>query len=319
MLFLLHNAICTAAMLRIVSLLPSATELVCALGFRAGLVGRSHECDFPAGVEALPVCTAPKVRPEGASGAIHAEVTELLRRAVSMYELDLPRLEALAPQVLVTQTQCEVCAVSLADVQRALEHGIASRPRLVSLAAMDLAGVWQDVRNVAQALGVPARGEALAQALQERMEHLAGRAAAAQPKPSVACVEWLDPPMAAGNWMPELVQLAGGRNLFGTAGQHAPWLDWDELLRADPEVLVLLPCGFSLQRTLAEAPVLARQPGWSGLSAVRHGRVFAVDGQQYFNRPGPRLVESLAILIEVLHPGLRPPSLRGVAWQPLAI
>lgn len=309
---------------RIVSLLPSATEIVCALGFQSALVGRSHECDFPAGVEALPVCTAPRVHPAGSGPAIHREVTALLQQAVSLYELRLDALERLAPDLIVTQTQCDVCAVTLEEVERGVRQvfgggtafGAEQRsPRLVSLEPTSLAAVWADIGRVAEALAVPERGRALVSGLKRRMAALASRAAALRPRPRVAILEWLDPPMAGGNWMPELVRLAGGENLFGEAGAHSPWLEWDALRAADPDVLLALPCGFSLAKTRAESRALTQRPGWAELKAVRTGRVALADGHQYFNRPGPRLAESLEILAEVLHPGHFAFGHEGQGWE----
>lgn len=302
-------------MLRILSLLPSATEIVCALGHGGGLVGRSHECDFPAGVERLPVCTAPKLDPAGSSRAIHEGVEALLRQAVSIYELDARALRRLAPEVIVTQTQCEVCAVSQPDVERALADWLGAPPRLVALSPTSLNAVWADMRRVAEALGAPEAGGALVNRLRGRMAEVAGEAHQAPERPTVACIEWLDPPMAAGNWMPELVAMAAGRNLFGAAGGHSPWLDWEALLAADPDVILVMPCGFSLERARREAALLARRPGWDDLRAVREGRVFLADGHQYFNRPGPRLVESLEILAEVLHPGHCRHGHEGKGWE----
>jgi iron complex transport system substrate-binding protein len=175
-------------------------------------------------------------------------------------------------------------------------------PRIVSLAPNNLAEVWQSIRNVADALGVPSTGETLVQQLQERVDAIAVKANALAHRPTVACLEWLDPLMAAGNWVPELVDLAGGRNLFGAVGKHSPWMTWEDLIERDPDVIIALPCGFDLARTRAEMRTLQEHPAWENLSAVRKRRVFVTDGNQYFNRPGPRLVESLEILAEILHP-----------------
>jgi iron complex transport system substrate-binding protein len=175
--------------------------------------------------------------------------------------------------------------------------------------------VWDDIQRVAQALNIPQQGEELVGRLQERMMALASQAGALPERPTVACIEWIEPLMAAGNWMPELVAMAGGVNLFGRAGHHAPWLTWEELRQRDPDVIVLLPCGFDIPRTRQEMPALTRQPGWADLQAVRQRRVFLTDGNQYFNRPGPRLVESLEILAELLHPDSCPFGHEGTGWQ----
>jgi iron complex transport system substrate-binding protein len=303
--------------MRVVSLLPSATEIVAALGCADRLVGRSHECDFPVGVERLPALTAPRLKLEGLSGDIDKRVKEVLAKALSVYEVDADRLRVLAPDLIVTQSQCEVCAVSLPDVEAATCDWTGQAVEIVSLAAVDLAGVWTDVRRVAASLALPDAGDAVVRQAEARIATIAARAADL-PQPSVACIEWLDPLMAAGNWMPELIALAGGRNLFGEAGKHSPWMTWDDLAAADPEVILVLPCGFDLARNRSESTLLARDPRWRRLSAVRSGRVYLTDGNQYFNRPGPRLVESLEIVAEILHPQAFDFGHRGAAWEPMA-
>jgi iron complex transport system substrate-binding protein len=301
--------------MRIVSLIASSTEIVCALGFQADLVGRSHECDHPPGVTALPVVTSPKFPTDGASVEIDQRVKAILQEGLSVYRVDADRLADLRPDVIVTQSQCEVCAVSLRDVEEAVCGLVESRPRIVSLEPNRLADVWDDVRRVAAALGAPARGDRLVLALRARIDAIAARAAALGARPTVACVEWIEPLMAAGNWMPELVKLAGGENLFGEAGRHSPWMTWEELCRRDPEAIVVTPCGFDLPRTRAEMPALAGRPGWGSLRAVRAGRVVLADGNRFFNRPGPRLVESLEILAEVLHPDAFRFGHEGDGWE----
>ena len=302
---------------RIASLLASATEIVCELGFRDSLVARSHECDWPAGIEILPAVTAPKIDVRASSSTIDRDVRELVTDALSVYRVDAERLRELAPDVIVTQTQCEVCAVSLSDVERALAAWTGARPAVVSLEPNALADVWRDVRRVAAALDAPERGEALVALLEARMEAVSDRARALAARPTVACVEWIEPLMAAGNWMPELVERAGGVNLFGDAGKHSPWLTWEALAAADPDVVLIMPCGFDVPRTRAELGPLVERNGWEELRAVRGGRVAIADGVAYFNRPGPRLAESLEILAEILHPGELDFGWRGRGWEPL--
>ncbi len=287
---------------RIVSLLPSLTEIVCALGLEECLVGRSHECDHPPGIERLPVLTRPKLDPEKSSREIDDDVVRLVREGLSVYRVEAERLRDLRPDVILTQDHCEVCAASLRDVEAAVCDWVGGRPRLVSLSPSSLADVWGDFQRVSDALGVPDRGRALVRELTDRVTAMGEATGGLPDPPSVACIEWIDPLMAAGNWMPELVHLAGGRNLFGATGQHSPRLEWEALRAADPDLLLVLPCGFDLPRTRAEMAPLSTRPGWRELSAVRSGRVFLTDGNRYFNRPGPRLVESLEILAEILHP-----------------
>ncbi|HKD12753.1 MAG TPA: ABC transporter substrate-binding protein [Thermoanaerobaculia bacterium] len=303
---------------RVVSLLPSATEMVAALGAIDALVGRSHECDFPPGVEALPACTRALIDASAPSAGIQAEMEKLLESGSSLYGIEAELVKELAPTHIVTQVQCEVCAVSLADVEAALVGWSGQRPQVVTLGAVTLQGVLEDVRRLADALEIRQKGDRLAGDLSRRWSDVAERASRAAVRPSVAAIEWLAPLMAAGNWMPEMVEMAGGRNLFGQPGSHSDWLAWDDLRRADPDVVVLLPCGFPLERVEREAGVLAVLPGWNKLSAVAHDRVYLTEANQLFNRPGPRLAESLEALAQMLHPGLFGRTLEGIAWRRLA-
>jgi iron complex transport system substrate-binding protein len=299
---------------RIVSLLPSATEIVAALGLTHRLVGRSHQCDFPPAVEALPVLSATKVALDGTSRDIDGRVNEIIAQGVSVYRVDAGLLRALAPDVILTQTQCAICAVTPADLEEALCDWLgAAGPTLVSLAPDDLGDVWGDVVRVGAALGAERKARALVADLQARLAAIAESAVGAA-RPTVAAIEWIDPLMAGGNWMPELIEIAGGTSLFAAPGEHSPWLDWEALLAADPDVVLLLPCGFRIDQSLADLPLLAARPGWADLSAVRRGRVFVIDGHHYFNRPGPRLVESAEMIAEILHPDSFDFGHQGVGW-----
>ncbi|MEM7410762.1 MAG: ABC transporter substrate-binding protein [Myxococcota bacterium] len=298
---------------RVVSLLPSTTEIVCALGLRDTLVGRSHECDFPKGVEALPPLTEPKLDADAPSRVIDDRVRELVGEGLSVYRVDADRLRELAPDVILTQTHCEVCAASVGDVEAALQDWVGGRPEIVALQPNTLADVWDDVGRAAAALGAASAGDALRARLTDRVTELGERAAGGASRPRVATIEWIDPWMAAGNWVPELVSIAGGEELFGSAGSHSPWLELDALRGADPDTLVVMPCGFGLERTRSEfAPAAG---ALASLRAVREGRVALTDGHQYFNRPGPRLVESLEILCEILQPERFPARHEGAGWE----
>src|SRR6266851_7820680 len=287
---------------RIVSLISSGTEIVHALGQFDNLVGRSHECDFPEAVADLPVCTRPAIPVSGDSRQIDRLVKDRVRDALSVYEVFPDVLERLQPTHILTQTQCEVCAVSLKDVEAALAAGLSCQPRVVALHPNSLADVWEDIRRVAVAIGIPDGGEGEVEWLQARMLAISQHALAADDHPAVACIEWLEPLMAAGNWVPELVEMAGGVNLFGEAGKHSPYMTWEQIVEADPEVIVVMPCGWDAARTEPEMHWLTGRPEWPRLRAVRNGRVHLTDGNQYFNRPGARLVESLEILAGLLHP-----------------
>lgn len=300
---------------RIVSLIASGTEIVSALGWSDRLVGRSHECDYPPSVLELPACTAAKFPLAGSSLEIDQRVKAVSKDEISVYRVDAELLDELQPDLIVTQALCEVCAVSLRDVEQACKV-IRSQPRVVSLEANALADVWQDILEVAKALGIETQGPALVERLERRMEEVATRVRARSGQKTVACIEWVEPLMAAGNWVPELVEMAGGINLFGRAGEHSPWLSWEELREADPDVIVVMPCGFGLERTRSEMSALTSLTGWSALKAVRERRVFLTDGNQYFNRPGPRLVESLEILAEILADPEIGYGHRGRGWEP---
>jgi iron complex transport system substrate-binding protein len=294
---------------RIVSLIASATEIVHVLGQTASQVGRSHECDFPEAVKALPVCTRPRIPVDGSSAEIDRQVKEASQNAESIYEVFDDLLERLQPTHILTQTQCEVCAVSLRDVERSVAEKLASRPRIVPLSGGSLSEIWDDIRRVAAALDLQDGGEPAISRLRHRMKAIAD-SVAGKPRRRVACLEWLDPLMAAGNWTPELIEMAGGQNLFGQAGRHSPWMTWEELLAADPDVIVAAPCGFDVERTRAEIGCLAQRPGWSALQS----RLFLADGNRYFNRPGPSVVDTLEILAEILqNEGSR---YAGTAWVP---
>src|ERR1700689_265480 len=302
-------------MLRIVSLIASASEIVSSLGLSRYQVGRSHECDFPPEILALPICTSPAFPTDGSSAEIDQRVKERGASALSVYEVSREIVDALQPTHVITQTQCRVCAVSLEDVERALTGWVTSRPKLVALEPNALADVWNDIRRVAASCGVAERGEEVVAQLQEEMRRISESACAASHHPSVACIEWHEPLMAAGNWVPELVEMAGAVNLFGQAGAHSPWMNWEQLIDADPDVIISMPCGFDLARTCAEMYGLTDRPEWQKLRAVQTGRVYLADGNQYFNRPGPRLVESLQILAEILHPEAFQPALPGLGWS----
>ena len=299
---------------RIVSLIPSGTEIVAALGLVDRLVGRSHECDFPPGVERLPACTRPAFDTGGASRDIDSRVRALLREALTIYDLDTQALGRLRPTHIVTQDQCAVCAVDLAEVEAAVATLAGCEARVISHHPKLLADVWADIERTGAALGVD--GGPVAAGLAARVDAIAAKTADLRPR-TVVCIEWCDPLMAAGNWVPEMVRLAGGEDLLGKSGEHAPTLAWDAFAAADAEVLVFMPCGYGLARTRQDAEMLARRPAWRGLRAARSGEVYVTDGNRYFNRPGPRLVESVEILAEILHPELFSFGHEGTGWQRL--
>ena len=299
---------------RVVSLIASATETVAALGCLDRLVGRSHECDYPASVRELPVCTAAKLDVHAGGAEIDRQVKSLLAEAVSIYSIDTRLLNELHPDVILTQSQCEVCAVSLREVEQAVCSIVGSHPRIVAVEPNGLADIWTSFRQVAQSLEVASRGEKLIAQCQSRLAALHDLSRKLTATPTVACIEWIEPLMAAGNWVPELVEIAGGINLFGQAGKHSPWMTWEALVARDPEVIVVMPCGWDIARARSEMHPLTARPEWRKLRAVKSARVAVTDGNQFFNRPGPRVVESAEILAEVLHPQAFDFGHRGAAW-----
>lgn len=281
--------------------MPSATEIVCAVGARAALVGRSHECDFPRDVSTVPILTRPRREFPRASGAIDRSIREVLADAIAVYEVDLAALESARPDVIVTQDLCEVCAVSLDDVRSALRDVARRDVQVCSLRPSKLEHVWDDVRRVGAALGRAPEAESRAAELEARCAEIAERSSSLVRR-TVLTIEWLDPIMVGGTWMPELVQLAGGEPLVTLPGDHAPTLDFEELSALDPDVVLIKPCGFDLARSAKELHLLARKLPWERWRAPRDGQVYVADGNAYFNRSGPRLVESLEILAGIVHP-----------------
>ncbi len=303
----------TADGLRIVSLLPSATEIAVALGLAGNIVGRSHECDYPPEIVALPVLTASKLTKGMNSAEIEIGVQQIVQQGLSVYEVDAPLLRMLRPDVILTQSQCAVCAVTPRDLEEALAAWVGNPPLLVSLAPDDLSDVWGDVQRVADAAGVPERAASVVATLNERMDAIGRHRPASATRPTVAAIEWIEPLMAAGNWVPELITIAGGEPLFAAAGQHSPWLEWQTLVDADPDFIIMMPCGYQIPQCAAETHFLSARPEWTALSAVRNDRVFMADGHHFFNRPGPRLVESAMIIAEILDPTNRSRE-TGTGW-----
>ena len=304
--------------LRIASLIASSTELVCALGLEDRLVGRSHECDYPARVRELPQCTSPKFQTDGSSYEIDQRVKAIVQESLSVYRVDADILESLQPTHILTQAQCEVCAVSLRDVEEASCQLITSKPEIISLSPDCLEDLYKDIRMVADALAVEEAGSELIDSMRRRMTEVRRRAEEASrkigEKRTVACIEWIEPLMAAGNWVPELIEASSAVNLFGEAGKHSPWMNWDDLRRSDPDVIIVTPCGFDNKRTLEEMHIISSSEGYAELKAVQRGAVYVADGNQYFNRPGPRLVESLEMLAEMIYPEELNIGHEGTGW-----
>ena len=303
--------------LRIVSLIPSGTEILAALGLTNAIVGRSHECDYPPEIQNLPICTQASLNSNASSRDIHDDVNNLLQSALSIYQIKTDVLEQLQPTHILTQDQCDVCAVSLKEVEKAVSSLIDSSPEIISLQPNILEDVWADIERVGNVFGVDSL---------KVLENLQARVKICQQKiqglsldelPTVACIEWTEPLMVAANWIPELVNLAGGQSLFTIAGRPSPHLEWQTLIMSNPGVIIFMPCGFDLNRTRKEVQLLTQRPEWQKLHATQTGRVYITDGNAYFNRPGPRLVDSLEILAEILHPEIFQYGYKGTAWDVL--
>lgn len=307
--------------MRIVSLLPSATEIVCQLGLGDQLVGVTHECDWPAEVRRLPKVTRSFIPPDAASREIDGLVRERMQTERALYSLDLPMLAELQPELIITQALCDVCAVAEGEVQRAVAT-LPGRPRVVNLEPTCLKDVFECLRQVGAAAGCIGRAEEENAALKSRVAAVVERTQRIADRPRVVVLEWIDPPFSSGHWSPELVELAGGQETIGVAGQRSRTLDWQQIVAARPEVLLIACCGFDVARTLDDLPILRGYPGWIELPCVVCERVYVVDGSAHFSRPGPRLVDSLEILAHALHPDVHPlppglPAARQLALEEL--
>ena len=294
--------------MRIVSLLPSATEIICQLGLEDQLVGVTHECDFPASVKRLPKVTRTLIPTDATSAEIDRLVRERLSGQNALYSLDTAMLERLKPDLIVTQALCDVCAVAEDEVRNAACM-LPNLPPVVNLEPETLGEVLECFHQVADAIGQPRRADAVVAQLQARIDAVVKRSGASRAprtSPRVALLEWLDPPFSTGHWNPELVRMAGGADGLGREGAKSRTLRWDDVVAYRPEVVIVSCCGFTMERALQDAPLLDSVPGWHDVPAVRDGRVWVTDGAAYFSRPGPRLVDSLELLAHVIHPDVHP-------------
>ncbi len=299
--------------LRICSLLPSATEIVYALGLGDQLCAVSHECDYPPEAATKPAVIRSVFDPSTlTSRQIDQAVMDHLRQGTGVYAIDLDRLRRANPDLILTQELCDVCAVPYLEVQRAVEQ-LGSGPRLLSLSPALLGDVLQDIRRIGEAAGREKEAEWVVEQLQSRIDRVAAMAARVAKRPATVCLEWADPLYIAGHWIPEMVELAGGSDGLGMKGVPSTRIEWDWVVAYAPEVIVLMPCGFDVERALSELPLLTRLPGWSDLPAVREGRVYAVNATAYFSRSGPRLVDGLELLARLLHPTLFPDPIQAEA------
>ncbi|MCW9707616.1 cobalamin-binding protein [Fodinibius salsisoli] len=288
--------------MRIVSLLPSITEIVVALGKKEELIGCSHECNFPEDIISLPACTEPKFDPDGTSYQIDQRVKAVLQEGLAVYRVDAELLKKLNPDVILTQDHCDVCATSFTEVKKVVQSTLDKDVEVISVSPTDLSSVIDSIRTIARAIDAEPEAEELMAEMKGTLQDIQQQTLPLY-APDVLCIEWLDPLMAAGNWIPQLVQLAGGNPQLAEAGKHSPWLEWEKVQQLNPEIITITPCGFGISETLSELSSLTSQPGWENLKAVQNHQVFIMDGDHYFNRPGPRLVDSTKILAEIIHPG----------------
>ena len=287
---------------RIISLLPPATEIICALGLAYKLVGRSHECDYPPAVLHLPVCTQVNI-PEGfSSAAIDQQVKHLMRNALSVFSIDKALIKGLEPDLIITHSQCGVGAVSLDDVEKAV-RGFTGKPvKVIALHSESLEDIFDDIKAISAVLDVTEAGTQLVEELQDRANLIRHKLKYIWDKPSVACIEWLDPVLIAGNWIPGLVEIAGGAPVLAEKGKPSHYFTREDILLQNPDILIIMPCGFTIERTLGELQLLLNNTGFNQLKAVKNNKIYIADGNKYFNRPGPRIVDSLEILAEILNP-----------------
>ncbi len=290
---------------RIASLLAAGTEILYGLGLGEHVVAVSHECDFPPDVQGKPRITSSRISGHEPSGVIDSRVRELTADHTGMYRIDVELLESLAPDLIVTQAHCDVCAVNLNEVTTAVRNSEAlGHTKVVALNASTLEDIFTDIHRVAEAVGCGGTADEYVTSLRNRVDavrRVASRISATR-RPRVACIEWIEPLIIAANWMPELIELAGGRCGITESGARSGYTDWNGVRAFDPEVIVVMPCGFDLGRTLAETAVLETLPGWNETAAAKANRVFAVDGNAFFNRSGPRIIDSLEILAHLIHP-----------------
>jgi len=285
--------------MKVVSLLPSATEIISRLGLEKNLVGVSHECDFPASVVSLPNLTSSSINTELSSSNIHKSVMEVMKNAVSVYDLDLELLTSLKPDFIITQDLCDVCAVSFEQVEQACQEVLDKNTRIISLKPKMLGDIWDDVQNVADQLSVNEKGREFHEEKESRIKAIQTRRRDAT-APKVLTIEWIDPIYIGGMWLPEMITIVGGQVCIAESGQPAPVVNREDLEKIEPDVVVIKPCGYKLEQTLKELELLKKQlPDWE-----KSPRIYLVDGNSYFNRPGPRILDSLEILAYCTYPDL---------------
>ena len=302
-------------MLRIISLIPSATEIIHRLGSGELLVGVSHECDYPEIVTDLPICSYPRFNSEGNGVEIDTQIKTILENALSIYHIKKEEISKLKPDLIITQSQCDVCAVSLSDVRKSLQEILHINPKIISLEPKKLDDVWDDIRTVAAELNKNDVADKMIDSFLDTISNISNSRENTS-GPTVACIEWVEPLMFAGNWVPEMVEIVGGINQFSERGVHSSWSDPKELFDSDPDIIIFMPCGYSMKKTKIELDRILSLNGWKDLKSIKSGGAYLVDGSQFFNRPGPRLLDSIKILDEIINEK-QPSSYQGIGWSRL--
>ena len=299
--------------MKIISLIASGTEIVHSLGNAKDLVGISHECDYPISIKSLPICSEPRFNVDGKSVEVDTQIKSLLQSALSVYRVREDVISKLSPDIIITQSQCDVCAVNIKDVRSALDSILGIQPEIISLEPNNLNDVWCDIKDIANILNKDNEAMTMLNGFNEDIRIIKEKNK--QHKPiSIGCIEWIEPLMFAGNWVPEIVNIAGGIDLFGKAGHHSEWSEYEELYSKDPDKIIFMPCGFTIERTESELKELIQLNKWNSLKAVKEGQVYLTDGNQYFNRPGPRLLDSIKIMDDIINDD-NTHSLRGTGWK----
>ncbi len=299
---------------KIVSLLPAATEIICALGLQDSLVGRSHECDYPESVNILPICSDAQFTPSSDSKTINQQEQKILKTELSVYTINKNLIKSLAPNYIITQNHFKNSAISLSDVETQMQHWAGNHTQLIALSPNTLADVLSDIKNIATFLDAKNAGEFLVENLQDRLDLIQHKLKFFPDKPTVACIEWLSPMRVAGNWVPEMVEIAGGQPILVEIGKQSAYIEWQSLLDQNPDIIVIMPNGFTIARTLQEIALLLTLPQWGSINAVKNNRVYIADGKAYFNRCGPRLIDSVEILAEIINTKYLNFGFEGQGW-----
>ena len=289
--------------MKIVTLIPSATEIVAFFGKKKEIIGKSHECDYPKDLSNIVKLTEPKIRVDGTSKEIHQQIEAILEKSLSVYKVNIEKLKNLDPDFIVTQAHCEVCAVSFSHVENITKEHLGSKTKIISLQPNTLKEVFDDLERVAKNLKIEfSKTNNLINGLKKRIHNVKITSSKLN-KPKILCIEWSEPLMAAGNWIPEMIEIAGGKDILGKKGSDSHWIKFENIIESDPDIIIFIPCGFNLKQTKKDVDTLIKGNNkWKNLRAFKNKNFYITDGNQYFNRPGPRLVESIEILCEIIHP-----------------